>query len=616
MKIRRNKSHEEKTQTAQNTEQSVANTGHQPTPDDSPATTRSQKGEPILKRIFRRLKHLCSFFTPKGIRRAFAERVVFALQIYAIIFVAGLLAIVPFSRYKIASYIIERSYSVTLLDEETNKPVTEATIEIHGISKKTDAKGEAKFERLPVGNQVAHISKSNYEAGAQKFLLPIKGNASATYKLKATGRQVSVLIKDFVSKQAVSDVYLDSDGFEARSDKDGVVNVIVPVGKTTAHASISKDGYNKRELDITVVDSTTTDDKNTFEMTPSGKVFMLSNQSGKIDLVKTNFDGTEREVVLAGTGYEDKDNTGLYISNDNQHLALKSIRNDKKTQSITYVRASDGTVSNADEGDAEFKIFGWQGNRLIYLVRRNVENQSQRFKLKSYDASTGKITLLDSSSYSTSPCTYYSVCTEESYISFATLQKEGVIYFVRSYKSGENNKYTLKQVQADGQNKKDIAQFQSTYDQNNYSYVNEESLYSYDGQKSNFTVSTDWNDGFKLYEVSFNGQPKEIGDESVRSAWRNNRPQVRYYSPDTTKSLWAEQRDGKNVLFLGDSNGQDGKEIARLDNYVVAGWATDSSILLSKDNKELYIMSSSGNVPVKITDYLNSSNNDWNFGYY
>ncbi len=589
---------------------------HQDTthPADHTEITHTKK-KSLLKRVLSSITRIFSYATPKGIKRAFAERVILAIVFYVIVLVSLGLAVVPTTRYKLASYIIERPYMLTLLDEETNKPVTEATVEIHGINMKTDSKGEVTFEKLPVGNLEAHITKSNYESRTQKFLLPIKGNASATYKLKATGRQVTVLIRDYISKQPVSDVYLTSDGFEARSDATGLVNVVVPVGKTSATGSVSKDGFNKRDITVTVVDSLTVDEKNTFDITPAGKVYMLSNQSGKIDVVKSNFDGSGRETVLAGTGFENNDNTSLFISDDNQHIALKSIRNDKKTPSITYIRASDGTISNADEGDAEFKIFGWQKNKLIYLVKRNVEDQPQRFKLKSYDAATGKITLLDSSTYSTSTCSYYTTCIEETYISYATLLKDGIIYFVRSYKSGENNKYTLKQVQNDGQNKKDIAQYESKYERDSYTYVDDESLYSYDGQKSNFIVSTDWEGGFKLYEVSFNGQPVEVSDESVKSAWRNNRPQARIYSPDGAKSLWSEQRDGKNVLFIGDSTGQNGNEIARLDKFTIVSWATDSYILLSKEGKELFIMSISGGEPVKVTDYLASTNNDWYFGY-
>jgi len=74
---------------------------------------------------------------------------------------------------------------------------------------------------------------------------------------------------------------------------------------------------------------TVTTDKvaaNQFKLAPVGKVFFLSNAGGKIDVVSTNLDGTDRKVVLAGTGKEDRNNTVLLASSDWKYLALLSLR--------------------------------------------------------------------------------------------------------------------------------------------------------------------------------------------------------------------------------------------------------------------------------------------------
>ena len=79
-------------------------------------------------------------------------------------------------------------------------------------------------------------------------------------------------------------------------------------------------------------------------------------------------------------------------------------------------------------------------------------------------------------------------------------------------------------------------------------------------------------------------------------------------SPSGKQVLWSEKRDSKNTIFVGDKNGENGKQMAALSNYSSLGWYTDDYLLLTNDQHpgELYILPSgatSDKGALRITDY-------------
>jgi hypothetical protein len=74
-------------------------------------------------------------------------------------------------------------------------------------------------------------------------------------------------------------------------------------------------------------------------------------------------------------------------------------------------------------------------------------------------------------------------------------------------------------------------------------------------------------------------------------------------SPSDSHTFWAEARDGKNVLFVGDQDGKNSKQVAALSDYTAYGWYGDDYLLVSKNSSELYIMPIAGGTPIKVTDY-------------
>src|SRR6185437_11523818 len=100
------------------------------------------------------------------------------------------------------------------------------------------------------------------------------------------------------------------------TDADGQATIVVPAS-VTQPVSLKADGYLDTTATLQVTNPAA--DANTFSLVPSGRLYFLSNLSGKLDVVSTNLDGSDRKTVLAGTGSEDKNNTVLLAARDWQY---------------------------------------------------------------------------------------------------------------------------------------------------------------------------------------------------------------------------------------------------------------------------------------------------------
>jgi hypothetical protein len=78
-------------------------------------------------------------------------------------------------------------------------------------------------------------------------------------------------------------------------------------------------------------------------------------------------------------------------------------------------------------------------------------------------------------------------------------------------------------------------------------------------------------------------------------------------SPSDKITFWTDPTNTRNNLFLGDSNGQNGKFIMNVSGYNAYGWYTDNYLLVSENSNELFIMPADGSKPpVKVSDYFRS----------
>jgi hypothetical protein len=527
-----------------------------------------------------------------------------------IVVVLAALAAIPVTRYAAAGLFLKQDFAVSVVDSQTGKPVTSATVTLHGKTAHTNNVGVATL-RVAVGNATLSVSKQYYKANKASVLVPL-GKPKGMYKLPltATGRQVPITVLNKITGKAAENVTVTVAGTEAKTGKNGQAILVLPAGVATLKATLTGSGYNQASASVKV--TTGTDPANTFQITPSGKLYFLSNASGKLDVIKSDLDGQNRQTVLPGTGTEDKNSTVLLASRDWKYAALLSKRDGGDNAKLFLIDTSNDQLTTMDEGNATFAPQGWSGHRFVYTVARNniPDGQSKRQALKSYDAEAGKITVLDETN-----ATSNAVGTNNEFYNDVYIQDKTVVYTkgwsATGYGTSADKQATIDSVQADGTQKKVLKGYPILGE---YYYALE-------------TRPADFGEIYISYQVAHSNHHDAYEDGKVTASnltddqYFNDTYFTYIVSPSGNKTLWTDFRDGKNVFFVGDANGQNGKEIgSSTDTYASYGWYTDDYVLITKSSSELHILPASGlsgglSAALKVTDYYKPNYLIRGYGY-
>jgi hypothetical protein len=526
-----------------------------------------------------------------------------SLPVAGVVLVA-LLLLVPFTRYGLAGLVIKQNFTVSVIDARTHKPVSNATVNLDGKKATTGSNGVATI-RLPVGEATLTIIKPYYKSLSREVLVPVGKPRPLVVELTATGRAVQVAVVNTISGKPVGNAALKAEGTVIQTDKKGEATIVLPADKLEIEAELSGSGYNTSRVKIKVTDQK--DPANTFKITPAGKVYFLSNASGKLDVVKTNLDGTERKVVLSGTGNESKPETALLATRDWKYLALLSRRDGGKNDKLFLIDTANDTLTTMDEGDATFTLAGWEDHRFIYTVNRNAvkEWQPKKQALKSFDADAKKLTTIDQTAgEGTDQSNYVREQFDTAYV------RQGHILYAKNWSGGYLNSGTIygmvsvpgKQVtfnsaKPDGSDKKVIKSFTaSPGTQASYLALQTRPYGAHE-------LYLQWQDSYFEYE---DGKIKDLPGMTNQQFY--NADYATYLaSPSGKATFWTVDRDGKLAFLVGDQDGNNEKTVVTLSSdYQIYGWHSDDYLLVSKKGSELLLLPASGAAEsqlFKITDY-------------
>jgi hypothetical protein len=518
------------------------------------------------------------------------------------------LAAIPWSRYMLAGVFWKNNYSVEIVDSTAGTPVSGAEVSLGSVHAISDGKGKAVLRNAKVGKHSLFVTKKYYKDYSSKVLVPIMAQKEAqNIKLVATGRQVKVSVKNIINHKALADVNITVSDISAKTDSAGSATIVLPVGAESEKAKLSLDGYN--DSNVTVVADDKTIKENDFTLTPAGKIYLLSKLSGKIDVVKTNLDGSGRQTVLAGTGNEEDNNTILLASRDWKYLALKSKRDNKQPR-LYMIDTSNDELTTMDDSSADFNPVGWYDQHFVYTAdKKDVQYyQPKNVALKSYNAPTKQTTLIDETSAENALLgtiyeSFGTVYVVDDHLVYA---KTWQAQYYPSYVSGKQ--MSINSIKTDGTGKKALAHFDEPPGSTGYiasTLYKPNSIY--------YRVTTEGNNYDYKYENSTVKPISKLNDDTFYKSYPTY-----LVSPSDKETFWSEQRDGKSSLFLGDEDGGGAKQIAALSDFQTYGWYTDDYLLISKNSSELYIMSRDGldekNQPVKITDYHKPQQNFFGYG--
>lgn len=504
-----------------------------------------------------------------------------------------ILATVPFSRYALSGMVVKKDLVIIVKDSTTSTPVSGVVVSLDSQKVLTDANGKATLLKLKPGPKIISISKKYYKDQTLKAVLPVIKNVSiSNLSLAATGRQVSVKITDYVDGKALGNVNISVAGSSSKTDKDGKATFVVPVGSSSQKVTLEFNGYNKRTADIKVSNKVV--ESNELTLTPEGKVYFFSKRTGKLDLLKSNLDGSNVTTVLPASGFEQEYTSSISQSPDWKYVALILKRSSEDVAPQLYILSTeDDKLIAVDSGKANFNFQGWSGQNLVYTATRTdaPDSQTGKNKLKSYSAQTGKITQLDQ----TNGITNAEGSAYETY-SFHMVSGNNILYAKNWQIAGSSTQQnTLHSINADGQNHKLIASYEASSSKIPISY-------SQHSVNSVYIWQQEYNAKGNFYEFTIgNAAPKKIEIDSNDFYVGS---QGYYPSPSGKLTLWTEMRDGKNAILIGDQNGSNPKSLGSFSEYLPFGWYSDRYIILSKSNNELYVMSAHQEVkPLKITDY-------------
>lgn len=517
----------------------------------------------------------------------------------------GLLAVivillaVPFTRYAILGTVLKSDVFITVTDK-TGKPVSGANVTLSGQQKLTNASGKATIH-AKLGKSEVTTAKKYYRSSIASTTVTLS-KKSNTLKLSITslGREVPVKVINKITGKPLTNATIAIDGSQTKTDKAGLANVILSPDETSQKAKLSLAGFNNSNITIAVKDTLTS--SNTFGLTPSGKIYFLSNESGHIDVVKSNLDGTDRQTVLAGTGNEESSNTSLLASRDWKYLALlaKRTKANSATASVYLIDTTkNDKFSTIDEGNANFTLSGWSGHQFLYTVNRNEVKQWQpnAQALKSYNAESGKLATLDQTSGEGSSDRDF---TRTTFSNIYLLDNEvvyGINYSSSYYRSSTGGRnVSLVSVKPDGSKRKVVRDFAVP---SNVSYY-EVNLRPYE-PNSLYIQTPDYDGGAPAFYEYEAGKLSEKTDLTQNAYYKSYPTYLQ--SPDNNATFWTELRDGKNTLFVGDAQAKNASQIASLSKYTPYGWYSSDYLLVSLDGSELYIMPRTGGSALKVTDY-------------
>lgn len=524
-----------------------------------------------------------------------------------------LLAAIPFTRYPLFGLFWKQTYKLQILDSQTDQPISEAIVSLAGKTMTTDNQGRASLH-VRVGHTTLSVTKNYYAPTSQKVLVGLHARGLHSFSIKATGRQVPLTVINKISGKPLANVLVKAVNTQARTDKNGKVAIVLPADKNSVAANLSAAGYNP--VDATIQVTIQAVKANSFGLTPSGKVYFLSNLSGKIDVVKSNLDGSGRQTVLGGTGSEDSHSTVLLASRDWKFLALLAKRNGANAE-LDLIDTSTDKVTNIDKGNVGFTAVGWSDHLFIYEVYRPDVAlwQPNQSTLKSFNAEAGKLTVIDQTlaEGSATDYAYQDFGTNDTHIvgdRLIYIKEWNAYYPSASRLDGKNDQ--IVSAAPDGSSKQSIKDLPLSSTQS-YQYIyssvpTPQNIYFQIGS-ANSTIYYSYTSGSVT-------QVNTITNDIFNQAYPTY-----LVSPSDSQTFWAEQRDGKNSLFVGDKTAKNQKQIASLSDFQPYGWYSDDYLLVSKNSSQLFIMPVSGPSttvqPLKLTDYYKpaQSFNGYGYGY-
>lgn len=478
--------------------------------------------------------------------------------IYAFLGLVALLAIatgVVFAtdlKYPIVGLFAKGQADIIVTDSKTHQPIGGATVELGGVQTKTNQTGKATLSGVTLGKQKLTITKAAYASVNQDETIWVGINTLPTVTLEGTGLQVSFVVTDKLTGLPIQGATVEVEDGSTQSDAQGKASLrVLTGGKDEGEAKVSKDGFNNSKVKIWLGESFQAIPPYDVSLLASGKDYFLSNSSGKYNLYQSNFDGSSKELLVAGTGNETSDTT-INVSPDGKYIALRSARegaHDSQGNPIISIYILDASSKSLSKitTDPNPNIVDWIGQSLVFSTTKDNGVKMSYVKLPSKSTQ-------DIGTYQQGPYTYFgSAFAFEGYLVYSVVTADAGSQGLYIDQLGQSPKMIENGAVGEiRQAPPDTLLFTT------YGHSNSASWYSY-----------------------------KIGDsdsKDLSSAPTTTNKDVAT-SSDSNKGAFIDNRDGKSELYLSDPNGQNETKLTSLGSVVYPIRWIGSSYIIFEVNK-------------------------------
>jgi len=522
----------------------------------------------------------------------------------AVLVIGAVIGLLPVARYNVLGLLLKTPVTVMVVDSKAGGPVSDATVVLAGQQVKTDAEGRAVL-RVHAGSKTLAVAKHAYSGYSHAELVTLSASSShfkAT--LGALGRPVKVKVVNKVGGRPVAGAVIRANGTDAKTDKTGRATLVIPSDAAKQTANVSLPGYNTAKVTVTATGQLA---KNTFKIVPAGKLYFLSNSGGALQVVKSDLDGGHRQAILSGTATKQVSSPSLRMSPDRKYVAVALNRPADAQSELQLVNTANGDrLTTMERGNKTFELEGWSGDRLVYLTTSGDTPvwQPNRQTLKSYDAATGQSLPLDQSQGSG---TGTSDLLMQSFGTIYVMGKQ--VVYVKNWDASTNHQTELASKQA------------------------ELDMVNVDG--SSHQVAKGFSPAVGAVVHSLFLQPVAAGPDSLYLDFNNGINDVYYdyadakvtvdarlkpatfqaavtsgtsyfVSPSGKQTFWSQPQATGSAVFTGDQTAANRRQQPALSGYTAISWCGDDYLLLSRSSG-LYVASTVGGAPLKVTDSLVSS---------
>ncbi len=489
---------------------------------------------------------------------------------------------VPTTRYVVLNSVGVRSgVSLTVVDSSTRLPLRNVSVAIGGTSTRTDQNGYVKLSGLKLGKTELKIERRAFADVRRTLTLGWGSNPLGEFQLTPIGTQYTFIVKDFMSDKPIEKAEAISGAASAFSDKNGkIVLTVDEADATELEVTIEANSYRDEVLQI----NADTEGDQQVAMVPARKHVFVSKRSGTYDVYKIDVDGSNEELLLAGTGHE-RDDLVLVPHPTADIVALVSTRDNKRNNdgyllsTLTVIDVDSGETTDIAQSE-QIQLIGWVGDRLVYaqIAAGESAESPHRHRLKSYNYVKDDSLELAASNYFND-----------------VLLAGGSVYFAPSLSTGGKD-IGLYKIAANGTARQTI--------------LNKEvwNIFRASHDKLYISAQQEW------YEHTIgNGEPTKMN-----GAPANARSRVYTDNPDGLSSLWVEERDGKGVLLSYDTEERE-DEILRTQSglHFPVYWLNERYLVyrINTDEESAdYVMNTDGGEPRKIQDVSNTGGIDrWYF---